>query len=195
MHSKEFSDSISQFRTCGWKVLLFRKLNWDEAKVLWCEHYISAIQAKTQLHSRRCESFTLRNPMKPDFVSDDWWIFIFFWSFHRYPASTPFYRFHSDDVVSFIFEVRLTCSFILVFRPYFLLSSLSRSLSHSHSFSVWWYVLEFVETCCVYRKHYTKTKIFLQCFLISVARYNQCYWMNVSNVYGMWYSKIAVVRK
>lgn len=138
MHSKAFFDSISQFRTCGWKVLLFRKLNWDEAKVLmWALHF--RISDKNRITFQTLWEFYFTNPRKPDFVSDDWWIFIFFWSFHRYPASTSLFTL--AEVVSFIFtDLLLQFGFPTVF------SSLSPSLpllfpSHFHSGGMYWNLL------------------------------------------------------
>lgn len=117
MHSKEFFDSISQFRTCGWKVLLHQ-----EAKL------------------RRCTSpdvsITFPNfRQKPNYIPDVVWEFYFYqpheaWLCFRWLVNIHFLlvisyvpRVHSFytllEVVSVIFKIHLTCSSDLVFRPYF----------------------------------------------------------------------------
>lgn len=89
---KNFSTVLANSEHVVEKCFCIRKLNWDDAQVLmWALHF--RILDKNRITFQTlCESFTFTNPMKPDFVLDDWWIFIFFWSFHMYPASTPFIR-------------------------------------------------------------------------------------------------------
>lgn len=98
--------------------------SWIETKQKsWCEHYISAFQTKTELHSRRCESFTLPTPGSLTLFQ---MIGEYSFSFGHF-IGTPLPLLFLHWLKLFPLSL-LTCSFNLVFRPYFplfLLLSLS----------------------------------------------------------------------
>lgn len=109
----EFLDSISQFRTCGWKLVLLGrpKLSGIKRKrpvVLW----LNPTKGPNSKIMLRC--------MVSDFVFEaiirqyhDWWIFMFVGSFHMFAFILPslslsislfcFYMYHTRHPLSFIF--------------------------------------------------------------------------------------------